>query len=62
MSKSFEVGDVVYLKSGGPAMVIECFHLSDERIASVSWISDGKAESSNFRIACLTHTKPKVGQ
>jgi uncharacterized protein YodC (DUF2158 family) len=58
MSDSIEVGDVVSLKSGGPAMTvghIECpttDHREDKALCA--WIGEnGQGESYTFPVVCL---------
>lgn len=60
----FQVGDVVYLKSGGPAMTIVDVD-SETGFSSVAWFVDGKTvERDAFYHSNLTkenpNTKPKA--
>lgn len=66
--KKFGLGDVVYLKSGGPALTVEGYRAGDtERgesklMVTVSgWSRSGEnIIDAAFPEACLTVLKPKV--
>lgn len=60
MSNSkFKKGDVVYLKSGSPPLVVTDIEDFDDGCdVNVSWaVSDG-LETENFHEACLSKEKP----
>jgi len=47
---TIKAGDVVRLKSGGPAMTVES---TDGKTAMCRWFHDKKAESRNFQVVAL---------
>lgn len=49
-------GDVVYLKSGGPAMTVMSI---SGTIVKVGWIYEGDLRTETFQIDMLTKTNPK---
>ena len=58
-------GDVVYLKSGGPAMTVKKLevrsHTPGVQSADVSWFADkGTLCSGTFPVSCLTSESPRV--
>jgi uncharacterized protein YodC (DUF2158 family) len=57
MSK-FNVGDVVALKSGGPAMTIA--RLEDNGDIICVWMAEGGATYGGFPVACLDETDVAV--
>lgn len=50
MSKTFKVGDVVELKSGGPAMTV--FSI-DDALVYAAWYDEGKYHTETFYAATL---------
>lgn len=47
--KLFRIGDVVQIKSGGPAMTVERVGRFDNRLAAIcTWATDGRAVSHMF--------------
>lgn len=57
MIMSIKKGDVVYLKSGGPAMVVGDAKTGKVRCA---WIDDhGNVNKQWFDVVCLAHKNPK---
>lgn len=54
----FKEGDVVYLKSGGPAMTIT--ELSDDRSSYCEWFDKNQEQQSNsFKNTALTKEDPR---
>ena len=54
--ETFAVGDVVWLKSGGPPMtVVE----ADSMIFTAQFLANGEVDTWEWPPACLTHTKPE---
>jgi uncharacterized protein YodC (DUF2158 family) len=52
----FKLGDVVRLKSGGPAMTIERGgKMSDRLVFVCTWITDGKVNCRIFYVEALEH-------
>lgn len=58
MAETFEIGDVVYLKSGSPAMTIQNMSVGKSRIRCV-WFNGKDNKSELFAAANLTKTKPQ---
>ena len=55
----FAVGDVVYLKSGGPPLtVVE----ADSMIFTAQFLANGEVDTWEWPPACLTHAKPEEGK
>lgn len=59
-------GDVVYLKSGGPAMTVRCVSMGQltkssplVEYAEVTWFSDKEVFTKQFPTASLSKTEPK---
>ena len=52
-------GDVVYLKSGGPAMVVTDSDLNSRRITTKWFTLEGDVRWDIFPAVCLTVVKPK---
>ncbi|MCW3120420.1 MAG: putative small protein [Chitinophagaceae bacterium] len=52
-----KLGDVVWLKSGGPAMTINGFNANNAFVCS--WFVENKADSASFFAVALTKEKPK---
>lgn len=54
--KTFTLGVVVKLKSGGPAMTIERGGMMDGRLVFICrWIADGKTSCRAFYVHTLEH-------
>lgn len=54
MATAFEVGDVVKLRSGGPAMSI--YEVIDDDTVICQWFDSGDREQrTDFNIACLVY-------
>lgn len=54
-------GDVVMLKSGGPAMTVSSIYkqeYGDSVVAWCAWFEDKKATGSEFKLHMLKHTDP----
>ena len=52
------IGDIVYLKSGGPALTIKSVHRCE--VADVTWLDGNETlRSAEFPLVCLTKTDPK---
>jgi uncharacterized protein YodC (DUF2158 family) len=57
-SEALKVGDVVKLKSGGPAMTVDDF-AKDDKSAYCKWFSnDTKVESAFFAVEALVPVPP----
>lgn len=62
MTRSFKIGDIVQLKSGGPKMTVEAIEdresMADWEIrggVKVAWFAGAKRESSIFHPDTLVH-------
>lgn len=55
--KPFEVGEVVYLNSGSPAMTIAGFFPPD--VLKVSWMDGAEQRITRLHAACFTRKKPR---
>lgn len=51
-----EIGDVVYLKSGGPSMTVQAFPEKDS--VQVQWFSGSEPRSAEFPVASLVVDDP----
>lgn len=58
---NFNVGDVVYLKSGGPAMTVHRL-IDDRENVECKWFQDDELEVSIFTQGSLTKENPKPRQ
>lgn len=56
-----KVGDVVYLKSGGPAMTVNKV-LSERDNAECTWFQDNELKDHIFNQGSLTKENPKPRQ
>ena len=54
--ETFTPGDVVYLKSGGPAMTVDVIQGT---MACVTWFAGMTLATSWIPVANLSHTQPK---
>lgn len=52
---NLNIGDVVYLKGGSPALTVQEIDGTD---AIVSWFKDGQVERNRFKLAQLTTENP----
>lgn len=61
---SFNVGDIVILKSGGPKMTVSYIEPhGDKGVVACTWIDDkGTVQEHDFKAVMLTEaaTKPKI--
>jgi uncharacterized protein YodC (DUF2158 family) len=61
--QEFRIGDIVYLKSGGPAMTVEDILTripeSDTRLRC-TWFSGGEASDGEFNPLTLVREKPEA--
>ena len=64
----FSVGDVVFLKSGGIAMTVECLggvedsdgdYVPEDSVQTCWHDKRGRANWENFKTACLMHEPPE---
>lgn len=56
-------GDVVYLKSGGPAMMVLSLDTTGDQsieCAVVTWFSGKEDKIRSFPLVCLSKTEPTV--
>lgn len=52
--EDIEVGKLVYLNSGSPAMTVTAVDLDGDDLVSVAWLSeDGHPQEMTFPAACL---------
>lgn len=51
-------GDIVYLKSGSPALTVVSWQGDSIR---VNWFASGTAQQADFHRLCLVVTKPTEG-
>lgn len=62
MIRTFVIGDVVQLKSGGPKMVIRGWEIFDGvRLARCEWIYKTQACKGTFAVTSLKHASGGVG-
>lgn len=54
--EEFKIGDVVYLKSGGPAMTVS--YVEDNSVEAQWFDEKNKVDFKNFPKATITKTKP----
>lgn len=54
----FSVGDVVWLKSGGPAMTVTLSLPSDQDLTSVEWFVNDLVQRDTFFTDSLTSKNP----
>ncbi|MCU4431893.1 DUF2158 domain-containing protein [Acinetobacter pittii] len=54
---SFNIGDVVYLKSGGPAMTINQIYKERENVQCV-WFVQNEQKECIFKLQTLTSINP----
>lgn len=55
------IGDIVYLKSGGPAMVVLSPDTTGDHLVEcvvVTWFSGKEDKIRSFPLVCLTKTEP----
>ncbi|SOT45109.1 YodC family protein [Burkholderia cenocepacia] len=59
MAQQFNIGDVVKLKSGGPAMTVSLVQaISGKIYVDCKWFAGAKAEASRFQPEMLVHHEP----
>lgn len=57
------IGDIVYLKSGGPAMMVLGLDTSGDQLVEcvvVTWFSGKEDKIRSFPLVCLSKTDPTV--
>ena len=54
-----QVGDIVYLNSGGPAMTITLIR-KDIKGCLVEWVVDGAHKYTEFPLVCVTKTPKDI--
>ena len=58
--EKFETGDVVYLKSGGPAMTVQSTNYPHS--VTCSWFDGKQVTTNGFRPETLTKKNPCINQ
>lgn len=58
-AEKFDVGDVVYFKSGSPSMTISDIDM-EEKKAQLVWFEDCELKTLDVPLVVLTHTDPNA--